>query len=120
MLVEVGDRQLLHVAERIAAEPEQRSLTHIDHQAALQIGAESASHQDDCQFAYSQCQRCIIGCSSLSERNDVVVDECLGEKGGGEGGHRRDESARHNDKQTPFIVRNNHAEQSDDSLTPFF
>ena len=47
MLVEVGYGQLLHVAESIAAKPEQRSLADVDHQAALQIGAESTGQQDN-------------------------------------------------------------------------
>ena len=120
VLVEVGDRQLLHVTERIATEPEQCSLTDIDHQPALQIGAYSTCQQNDGQFANGQGQWGIVGCSSQCERNDVVIDERLGEKGRGESGHRRDESACQNGEQAPFIVREDHAKQAYDGLPPFF
>ena len=119
MLVEVGYGQLLHVAERIAAKPEQRSLADVDHQAALQIGTEGTCQQDNSQFANGQGQRGIVGRCGMGERNDVIVDERLGEKGGGEGGHRRDESTRHDDEQTPFIFCDDHAKQPHNGLAPF-
>ena len=119
MLVEVGYGQLLHVAERIASESEQHSLADVDHQAALQIGAECTGQQDNSQFANGQGQRGIVWRSGLGERNDVIVDERLGEEGGGEGGHRRNESARHDDEQTPFIFRDDHAKQPQNGLAPF-
>ena len=111
---------MLHVTERITAEAEQRSLTDVDHQPALQIGAECTGHEDDGQFADGQGQGRIVGCRGLRQRNDIVVDERLGEEGGGEGGHRRDERTRHYDEQAPFIVFDDHAEQPDDGLASFF
>ena len=73
VLVEVGDRQLLHVTERIATETQQCTLTDINHQATLQISAESTCQQNDGQFANGQCQWRIVGRRSLCERNDVVI-----------------------------------------------
>ena len=79
MGVEILDGQGFHVVERARAQLEHCSLTDVDHQAAMQIGAQGAENQHDAQFDERLGQRCVVGVQLAHQRLDVVVDEGAGE-----------------------------------------
>ena len=109
MLVEIVDGQLLHVAERVAAESEQGSLAHVDHQPALQVGAQGTGREYDGKLANGHRQRCVVGLGGLCQRDDVVVDKRLGEECRRQRGYRCDEGASHDHQDTPLVVFHDHA-----------
>ena len=81
MIVEVLERQRLHVGEQVLADAKHRPLPHVDHDEALRIAGNDADEDDGTQFRQGDGKRCIIRRRGGRHRQDVIVDEAAGEKG---------------------------------------
>ena len=120
MGVEILDGQLLHMTEHIDAQALQGALTHVDHQPTVDIGTQGAHHEHGREFHQGVCQRGEIRMLHLREGQDIIVDECSGEEGRGEGGDRGDEDTYQYGQQRPFVVHCYIADESSDELHSAF
>ena len=119
VLVEVFDGQLLHVLEEVFPEPEQGSLSHVDHEPVVEVGASDAHDEHSRKLYQSLCQWRVVIAVGLHHGRDVVVDERLGEECGRKSGDRRDEYTCQDDDERPFVAFEHVCEDALDGCPAF-
>ena len=79
MSVKKLDGQQLHVLKHALAKLEHGALSHINHQAAVQIGTQGSKGKHNAQLDQSLGERTEVGVRLTNHWRDIVVDERSGE-----------------------------------------
>ena len=116
MVVEVAERELLHVAEEFPAELVQRPVPDVDHEYVVDVGSYYAYEQYGSEPQHRSRERGIVGRALLHHGSDVGVDEGLGEEVGGKRRERSDYYADDHERYAYPVVPEHEAEESPDSL----
>ena len=114
--VEVADGQLFHALEELLAKLQLGALRNVDHQSVVGVGADDTRYEYQPQFEERLQKRGVFRVVHLRERHDIVIDERLGEKRGGQRCDGREDDAEKHGGDIPFVVLHDDAEQSNERV----
>ena len=72
---------MLHFYENRLSKVQHRSLTDIDHQSVIGIGADCSEEQDESYHKQGLSQRLVFGIVHLCQGYDIVVDKGFRKEG---------------------------------------
>ena len=118
--VKVFDGQRLHVGEHLVTQVLQRALGDPCHQAVLHKDSSDAGAVDDCHAQDSRGQAAEVRAARLEQRQNVAVDQRLGEHDALQLGEHGQQNAAEHHNDLCFIAAHNIGEDALEHLAGVF